>query len=93
MPMHCAEFVPTHSRKPTIYYVDTTEYKAIRGLKRELRRILESSPGESFANIVANGGVPEQIDCSDNERDICAVLFGSNDLRPHIRVRTLPPHF
>jgi hypothetical protein len=87
-----AEFAGSENDDHKIFAIARTANIAIEELKRELFRIVTDLSSQELEDALKSGVVPDRLRQSRLERDARAVLFGSSDLRPHIRIRTLPPY-
>ena len=91
MKRYLAQFVGSSPNVESVTAVGYTANYAIESLLAELRSRVGPVLEMQVDAIVSIGSVPEQLELTDSQRDILAVLYGSTDLRPHIAVRLLPP--
>lgn len=90
MQRYIAQFVGADPDTDRVTAIERTANQAIEAVKSQLRERLWATTDPQLAEIEASGIFPERLSHSNFQRDANAVLHGSDDLRPHITVRTLP---
>lgn len=86
-----AQFVGSDPTSEKITCISYTPNLAYQGVCLKLKKKLAEVSEAYTSDMERTGTIPERLNFTQFELDAHAILYGSDDLRPHVTVRSLPP--